>query len=65
MIEKNNTLMQEYKFKGLDRTANIKAGIVIAFIIIIVTSIGFYFFHDHIKTYFSAAFFILSHGFIV
>lgn len=56
--------MQEFKFNGLDKMANTKQGIVVAIIIILITSINFYFFKDHIKTYFSAVFFILSSGFI-
>ena len=56
--------MKEYKFRGLDKWANIKGGIITALVIITILGIGFYFFHDKLKTFFTAVFFITFHAFI-
>ncbi len=56
--------MEEFTFRGLDKKANIMGGVIIALIIIIVTTIGFILLRSKINTFFSAVFFILSHGFV-
>lgn len=44
--------MKEHKFKGLDKKGNIKEGVTVFVLGILVIGISLYFFHDYIKTLF-------------
>jgi hypothetical protein len=57
--------MKEYKFRGLDRRGNIKEGIIVFTLGILIIGTSLYYFHGYIRTLITAIFFITFHAFII